>query len=1099
MSNSLLIGRQHPAATLSAAARRAKTSHGGLVLVTGEAGIGKTTLVTSIAAQTARDNHSRDDGDPAMLIVVGSSWESEAVPGYWPWTQILRSLKSQLTSEQWESLPGTDSVTLSILLGDAPALDMPSTKSNEEFLLHDAVVRLLSAASRLHPLLVILDDLHFADPATVRLLQFAVQHTWFERILFVGTYRDMEIEFQQHQLRPLLLPLVSKATLITLTGLDTDEVAQLIETSIGQRPEPHLVEAITRRTGGNPFYVEQAAQLLATGAHTHSTTPGMRNSLQRRLDQVPRAVLDTLTLAAVIGHEFDAELIADSSGAPLEQVQAHLKEATQQRLIVHHRKPKDDIEPEPLRIDPDGEPIPVMPTVARASSFATHPAGNFEFVHDLVRETLYAQLPTADVRKLHAKVFAALARSRPDQMTHSASMARHVWLAEDEVAPADAVDVLAQAATDASARLSFDEGITLLRRAIDRCTTEELQGRRIVLRTSYAGNLHFTGREEEAWRIFEECLLAAEATNDPLIVARVALELPLDPKRRDLCADRKRHALELLSHTPVPPDLTYTELTRQLTIKAAVTARRRGDDEALGFSLWVLHSVVTGPGTAKSRLPVIDELIGVSERSGDRETMLFASSLRWVVLFELGDPSYYRQLQEFISLANKTNFSRWIVSARLDGAIHMIVQGRFAEAQRVIESSRVYDTESMKHDAMAANFWEPIVDYFKWFAELTRTAEQLPDIGTLSRNNHIFGLQHMDLLYGIAALHRGHLTRAIEHYRSVDMSMLAQGWSSLWYRLSTEIAIATDDDELRDRMRTELAPYEGEWMVSLFGSEISGPVSYWLGLMDASVGQHESAIAFFDKAIESARIMTANAWVVRALSKKAISMAALGHSAASELAQEVADWARKLDMPRILRSAEQLIACDGVPVIEGGNVFRKEGSTWTLRFAGKDIHLAPAKGLNDLHLLLSQPGSEIAATELLDPAGGNEVTHAARLGGDDMIDQEAKARYREHLQRLDEQIDTATALGQDDVAADLDEERSSLIEQLRAATGLGGRSRKLGDNAERARKSVTNRIRNTLKRIESQHPELGAHLRSSVSTGFHCVYEPSDPDIKWEL
>jgi hypothetical protein len=134
---------------------------------------------------------------------------------------------------------------------------------------------------------------------------------------------------------------------------------------------------------------------------------------------------------------------------------------------------------------------------------------------------------------------------------------------------------------------------------------------------------------------------------------------------------------------------------------------------------------------------------------------------------------------------------------------------------------------------------------------------------------------------------------------------------------------------------------------------------------------------------------------------------------------------------------------------------------------------------------------------LLDPS--EAVAADARLGGDDVLDAESRARFREHLEALDEQIDTAAAVGDDARAAALDAERQTLIEQLKAATGLGGRARRLGDNHERARKSVTNRIRNTLKKIEDGHPALGGHLREAVTTGSSCAYRPGPGAPEWVL
>ncbi|MGK5533196.1 ATPase, partial [Streptomyces sp. URMC 129] len=164
--------------------------------------------------------------------------------------------------------------------------------------------------------------------------------------------------------------------------------------------------------------------------------------------------------------------------------------------------------------------------------------------------------------------------------------------------------------------------------------------------------------------------------------------------------------------------------------------------------------------------------------------------------------------------------------------------------------------------------------------------------------------------------------------------------------------------------------------------------------------------------------------------------------------------------------------------------FRFDGTVWTLGYAGRTVHMPDAKGLRDLHLLLGNAGADIPAVRLLSPEG------VQRLGGDPVLDDEAKSRYRKHLEMLDAEIDRAAETGDDERAAELDRERAALLDELRAAAGLGGRGRRLGDEAERARKTVTARIRDTLRRLDRRHPELAAHLRATVTTGAMCAYRP---------
>jgi len=151
-----------------------------------------------------------------------------------------------------------------------------------------------------------------------------------------------------------------------------------------------------------------------------------------------------------------------------------------------------------------------------------------------------------------------------------------------------------------------------------------------------------------------------------------------------------------------------------------------------------------------------------------------------------------------------------------------------------------------------------------------------------------------------------------------------------------------------------------------------------------------------------------------------------------------------------------------------------------------------------LHVLLSSPGRDIPATTLLNPAGGAEMVAATGLGADDVLDAEARAAYRRRLTQLDELIDSATSRGDDVRAAGFDRERETLLAELRAAAGLGTRQRRLGDEAERARKTVTARIRDALRKLDDRHPTLSTHLRESISTGTTCSYQPTTP-THWRL
>jgi hypothetical protein len=994
VTDSLLIGRDHPASALRAAVDRTAASHGGLVLVVGEAGIGKTALVTEAATRR------RDD----LLVAFATSWDSEAVPDNWLWLQVLRSLRGRLGEETWQSLHPAPAIDVFLGEGDATR--------TVEFELHDAVTQLLINASRVRPLLIVLDDLHFCDTASIELLKFACQHTFFERILFVGTYRDSEID-PGHRLRGRMLQLVSKAAMVGLDGLTEDGVAALVAATAGSAPDPDTVAEITRRTGGNPFFVEQSALLWASGQPVDATSAGMRDALRRRIDQLPEPILRMLTLASVGGREFHAGVMAEAAGIDLFRIEAALDLACQTRLV---RRERD----------------------------------RYVFVHDLVRETLYNSMDPAEAAHHHGCVVRALVadQSLKKHMLVT-EIAHHAWVAGDDLDPQIAVDLLARAGAKANSCMSVSSSEKYFRRAVERCTPA-MARKRVQLRIQLADAVWWLRREDEARGTYALALQEAEDLGDPMLLTRAAMGAPQTERVPELVR-LKTLAYEGLAGEPPEPGLDHEALTRQLLYRFMIAARESGDDEDISFGLWASHAANWGPGTAAKRQEIVEELAEITRRTGDEEMRLLSSSLRWVVLLEQGDPAFLAQLAEFRTLADAAESDHWRGGSSVDQAIIDIVQGRFDAAEvRIGEAAALMDGERSHLD---------LVDHLRWELQLARG--EAPDASTAHRAH--YGDQYADLLAGISALRRGETGRA--HFvreRLAAADGMYGSWESLMLRFEAELAVADGDADLARDVYDRLAPFEGEWLVSMWGISIAGPISHWLGTLAAVLDEPERAAAHFRAAIDQADLLDAAPW--------------------SDIA----------------RAALACLESPPAPAAPAaGDVFRRDGATWTLAYAGTVLHLPHAKGLADLHELLSHPGEEVAAAVLLDPS--EAVAADARLGGDDVLDAESRARFREHLEALDEQIDTAAAVGDDARAAALDAERQTLIEHLKAATGLGGRARRLGDNHERARKSVTNRIRNTLKKIEDGHPALGGHLREAVTTGSSCAYRPGPGAPEWTL
>jgi predicted ATPase len=191
-----------------------------------------------------------------------------------------------------------------------------------------------------------------------------------------------------------------------------------------------------------------------------------------------------------------------------------------------------------------------------------------------------------------------------------------------------------------------------------------------------------------------------------------------------------------------------------------------------------------------------------------------------------------------------------------------------------------------------------------------------------------------------------------------------------------------------------------------------------------------------------------------------------------------------------------------------GNAFVREGQYWSLAFGAKDTRVRDSKGVRDIARLLATPGRGVAAVDLVAVDQGHQSGAAGAavsgLGlapeGDagDVLDATAREQYRMRLLELEEDITEADAANDLERASRARDERRFLAAELGAAVGLGGRPRRALDPAERARKAVTWRIRDSINQIEKAHPPLGRHLRHAVRTGSLCVYDP-DQATEWRL
>jgi MoxR-like ATPase len=1058
MTSSPLIGRDHPVALLRAEIDRLLVSHGGLVLVSGEAGIGKTTLVAEVAADAERRG---------ARVLTGSCWPGDAAPGHWPWIQVVRNLARTATPEEWRAASAAAGDERQVLLGER-ALAAGPASDRSAFRLQDALTTLLVTAARTRPIVVVLDDLHWADPASVLMLEFLVRHAWFEPVLVIGTYRDVELDVPEHPLRPHLAPLLSRAATLRLVGLDLEGVAALIARTTGRAPEPEVVSAVHRRTGGNPFFVEQTAR-LDPGARPAT---GVREAVDQRLSMLPPAVVDVLSCASVIGHEFDAGLLAAVAGTPDGRLDELLAPALATHLVLPER------------------------------------GSRYAFTHDLVRECLYAALPDTRRREVHAAVIRSL-DVLPGTAAAPAIVAHHTRLAVPALPKEEAVERLLAAARDAGGRRAAEEATRHLRAALALLPDNGCRRRAGVL-LELGDQLDRAGELEAARSVFAEVAATGRRLDDAELVARAALGRQRlgnpDPDTRHEI-DLMDEACRLLERGPVRnPTLTARALAAasmarthlaleedaaaELSTRAVALARSHADDETLGWCLLAHHDSIWEPRTAAAREDLLDELTAAARRASDRDLEALASFLRTLALLEQGRSDAVDEFAAFTALTEQTRLPRHRYLALSRSGAFATLTGRFEPARAAVDDALALGEHVGEVDRQ--RMWRDQV----WALHLLRG-----DVAAaLATARSTPGDPFVTVLEGFTATHRGDADRALRRREEIEelFAGLPRRFTRMRLVFDAQLAAATGDPELCAVARAELAPVVSGWAVFSGGGVVWGPMALWAAAVSAAEQRWDEAVDGCTAAIEAANRLGARPWVVLARAHLAAALRGRQGNCDAGWAAEVLVAARReadeLGMAAALEPSAAPTAVGQRPAY--GNVFRFDGQVWTLRFAGRTVHVRDAKGLHDLSVLLARPGADIAAADLLNPTGEPTVAARRRFGADPVIDERARTAYRDRLGALDADIRNALDSGADRRAAELDQERVALVEELRRAAGLGGRPRRLGDETERARQAVTARIRDTLKRLRSAHPELADHLAMSISTGSHCRYRP-EPLVTW--
>jgi tetratricopeptide (TPR) repeat protein len=1000
-----LIGRESALTAACSVLADARRGAGQFLMISGEAGIGKTAMLAALARQAGQD----------PLVLRGFCWEGDGAPPYWPWSQVLQA-------SGW---PAAD-------LGEAGWLLQPASPAAEpmsaadagdaRFRLFEAVARCLSGLAASRPVLVILDDLHWADEPSLRLLGFLARALAAEPVALLGAYRDAEAP-------PELGKIAGQAQQLALAGLAADDVAALGRELAGPALPAQVAVQLWERSGGNPFFVRELIRLLQAQGSWHQPAQipaSVADTLRRRLARLSTECVRLLERAAVAGRDIDVGLLAYGAAVGPEPVVLSLLDEARQAGVIAGTSPS-------------------------------------RFTHDLYRETILDGLSATARTAANLSVGRALqARSGP-----AARVATHL-LAAGPQARADALAYSLLAAREATARLGHEDACAYYLRALDivsqRDTSGDDAGERIGILLELAASYERTGRSDLAAQRFGEAAGASRAAGDATGLARAALGIQTLGYRSgaqhaellDLLHEASRRLDEaggplalqsrvlaalarVLRHGS--DRLPSAEVTRAAE-RAARLATAADDPSALATAKLAVHDAMWIPGTAAARLPVIAEMLAAAQASGDDDLAAQARLLRAAALLELGDPAGRDELLGYITLAGNLGHARGRWGALTRQATFAQLAGRAEESARLGEQALELGLAIGEPDATGCFFT----------SRLSLVALGVPEpAAEMDASDPLWPIFPVLRAWPHAA--RGDAAAAaavLGDFSVLDITM----WTGLEALAAAAVVFAVaGSDAQRNWVYSRLRPYAGTHVVVGGCASYHAAVDHHLGALAASLGDTAAAEAHFRAAVAMHERLGA------------------------------AGWARL--------SEQALAGLQAVPADRTASEIRLVNGVRLLCFAGKQVQLPDSKGLGDIATLIGAHGADVHVLTLV----GH---HLARMGADPVLDEQAKAAYKTRLAGLAREIDDAEDAGHAARTEALRSERDALVRELAAAAGLGRRDRKLGDEAERARKTVSARVRDALAKVGQVHPELADHLRSALRMGTLCSYSPSAP-VTWKV
>jgi predicted ATPase/class 3 adenylate cyclase len=893
------VGRHGERAELRAALDDAMSGRGRLVLLAGEPGIGKTRLADELAAEaTAR----------GAAVAWGRCWEGGGAPAYWPWTQILRACARARAPDTLEQLAGPGAAHIAALVPELqPGSDSvaetrqpmamtalgPGQPQRDRFRLFDAVAGFLRNVSSAAPLVIVFDDGHAADMASLLMLRFIARDLRQLPVLLVVTYREIEARLSA-DLAEVMAELGREGATLSLRGLSAADVGELIEANAGQPPDQATAQALHRATEGNPFFLTEIIRLLLAEGQVPQRGPsglgsflatfkipdGVRVAIRRRVGLVSAASQRVLSVAAVVGREFDLAVIRTAIDLSPEQLAAAVDEA---------------------------ESCGIVTAVAEV-------AGRYRFSHALVAETLYRDLPASGRRQLHLEIARTIEERDPSGLDpHLPELAYHYSRALPAGPAEKAVEYARRGAQNAQALLAYEEAARLYQMAIDglalRGPSDDTLRCDLLLGLGEA--LYGAGLFDRTRAAFERAAEAARSLGSAAQLARAALGFgmpPIAPYTVDRTLVRMlEEALAALAESDSPlramvlarlaSELYWSESRSrgaELSRQAVEMARRIGDRLTLMYALFMRHLAAWSLDNLDERLAIATEIVELAEQPGERLWAirvwgLRARYYRFVDLLELGETrAVDEEIERYATLA--AELRQHLGYEELARATRALMSGRLDEAERMASAALEV---AQRLERRARPFRQAVNSLLLVLRREQGRLDELEPIFAATRA----GVPRSTLARCSLALcyaelgRRAEATGEFEQLAVADFATVPRdaGWMAVMVLL-TEVCASLGDGPHAAVLYQLLLPYAAR-NATLDVHVCYGSVAYYLGLLAVTMGVVDRAEQHFDAALQFNLRMGASAWVARTRYHYAAMLLARAQPGDRERAAELAELA----------------------------------------------------------------------------------------------------------------------------------------------------------------------------------------------------------------